>query len=182
MGRRLITGEIERLAWQSPGEPEIALFAVYAAAGDRNASALRRVLQLPVSPRTWHRVFPYLPREICADGSLILWHPDPQGWQLALDRVHAGLPLNGRKSGAYLLTPGSDKITLRDFHDFDDAGLVDWSIAVPDVRFRDLCGSLHGELCRLSELVARWALQVGPIHAGQTLASRQAPALPSQRH
>jgi hypothetical protein len=138
---------------------------------------LGRALQLPVSPRVWYRVFPYLPREVRTDGSLILWHPDEQGWAVALERVHARLALNGRKSGAYLLPPGSDRVMLRDFHDFDEADLNDWSIAVPDPHFRALCGHLQGDLCRLSELVARWALEVGPMRAGQALAVRGGQAL-----
>ena len=64
---------------------------------------------------------------------------------------------------------------LRDFHDFDEADLNDWSIAVPDPHFRALCGHLQGDLCRLSELVARWALEVGPMRAGQALAVRGGP-------
>jgi hypothetical protein len=175
MARKLNAQEIDVRVRQSPDEREIALYAAYAGAGDRGASALRRALQLPVSPRVWYRVFPYLPREVRTDGSLILWHPDEQGWAVALERVHARLALNGRKSGAYLLPPGSDRVMLRDFHDFDEADLNDWSIAVPDPHFRALCGHLQGDLCRLSELVARWALEVGPMRAGQALAVRGGP-------
>jgi hypothetical protein len=175
MGRKLNAQDIDWPLWQSPENDELTLYAAYAGAGHRDASALRRALQLPVSARVWHRVFPHLPREVRSDGSLILWHPDELGWAIALERVHARLALNGRKSGAYLLPPGSERVLLRDFHDFDDADLNDWSIAVPDAHFRALCGNLHGDLCRLSELVARWAVEVGPMRAGQALAARSRP-------
>lgn len=185
MARRLSSEEIADAARRWPQDGEIALYGVYAGAGDRDSPrdspTLRRLLSLPVSPRTWHRVFPYLPRETRADGSLVLWHPDEAGWQAALERVHARLTPQWRKSGACVAIPGSDRTVLADFHEFDELDLADWSIAVPDPQFRALCGRLDGELCRLSELVARWALEVGPVRAGQALAVRARAAPPRRR-
>ena len=180
MGRKLSSEEIAGGKRRSSNASEIALYGVYAGAGDRDAQTLRRLMNLPVSPRTWHRVFPYLPREGRSDGSLVLWLPDEAGWAAALERVHARLTPNWRKSGACVAIPGSDQVILTDFQEFDEIDLVDWSIAVPDPQYRTLCGRLDGAFCRLSELVARWALEVGPVHAGQVLATRTraAPAEP----
>jgi hypothetical protein len=181
MGRKLSAHEIEAGTGQTPAPHEIALYAMCSGASGRDSLSLRRALALPVSTRVWHRVFPYLPRELRADGALIVWHPDEAGWNDALERVHARAPLKWRKSGASLLMPGTDRAVLLDFGAFDELDLIDWSIAVPDARFRAMCARLQTEPCRLSELVARWALEVGPVRAGAALAMR-ADTAPGTRH
>jgi hypothetical protein len=169
MGRRLGEGSFRRQNIWLAHRAEITLYAANVGGVQAEASVLRRRLEPAVSMRTWHRVFPYLPREVLADGALVLWHPDEHGWQLAQDQVHALTAPAWRRSGAYLTLPGSDRMVLRDFHDLDDVDLPDWSMAVPDAGFSDLVGRMGSAPWRLSELVARWALEVGPVRAGRAL-------------
>jgi hypothetical protein len=169
MGRRLGEGSF---GWQNvwlAHRAEITLYAANVGGVPAEASALRRRFEPAVSMRTWHRVFPYLPREVLADGSLVLWHPDEHGWQLAQEQVHALTAPVWRRSGAYLTQPGSERTVLRDFHELDDIDLPDWSIAIPDRRFSELVGRMGSAPWRLSEVVARWALEVGPVRAGLAL-------------
>ena len=61
MGRRVgADGFSGQHAWLSH-QPEITLYAANVGAARAEASVLRQRLQAPVSLRTWHRVFPYLP-------------------------------------------------------------------------------------------------------------------------
>jgi hypothetical protein len=83
--------------------------------------------------------------------------------------VHAGRTIRWRKTGAYVQLPGSDRVVLRDFAELDTLELVDWSLAVPDARFRAFCARVHAEASGLGELLARWALELGPREAGTAL-------------
>jgi hypothetical protein len=181
MGRRVgADGFSGQHAWLSQ-QPEITLYAANVGVARAEASVLRQRLQAPVSLRTWHRVFPYLPTEALPDGSLVLWHPDESGWLLAQERVHQLAVPAWRRSGAYVSPPGSERLVLRDFHELDDIDLPDWSMAVPDACFAGLVARTRGAAWRLSELVARWALEVGPVRAGHTLALQYEHA-GAQRH
>ncbi len=181
MARRLTAEDLAPHAWHSARDIEITLYAADAGPADAGASSLRRALQLPVSPRTWHRVFPVLPRETRLGGALVLWHPDEAGWLRALEWVHARQVPPWALRGAYVQAPDADLPALRDFQEFDELDLADWSLAVPDPSFHALCSRLRGERLRLSELVARWALEVGPQRAGLALSQRRAGARPSNR-
>ena len=120
--------------------------------------------------RTWHRVYPFLPKEVREDGALVVWLPDGRDWQRALELVHCGRRVRWRLSGAFLeREPGCDPVPT-DLVAFDDYDLADWSLAVPDPGFRAFCGARRVSALRLSELVARWAFEVGPRVAGQMLA------------
>ena len=174
MGRKWSASDTGTRGDHAAGDDEpITLFAAWVGATDRGAAALRQALQLSVAVRTWHRVCPYLPRETRADGSLVLWHPQGADWSRAQERVHAGRRIAWRKSGAYVKLPGSESVVLHDFRDFDELDLADWSIAVPHTRFREMCLRARIDETRLSELLARWALEVGPREAG--LALRRCP-------
>jgi hypothetical protein len=180
MGRRLIENEGQ---WHPALAVQSARITLYAAKLGRvacEASALRQALRAPVPSRTWHRVCPYLPRETLADGSLVLWHPDESGWSLALEQVHRLCAPAWRLSGAYVAIPGTERVEMRDFHAFDELDLPDWSLAVPDPGFAEMLMHLDGNAWRLSELVARWALQAGPSRAGKILAVDPPPGPPSQ--
>ena len=181
MGRRLIENEGQ---WHPAMAAQSTLITLYAAklgAVAPDASALRQALQPPVPSRTWHRVCPYLPRETLADGSVVLWHPDDTGWPLALEQVHRLCAPVWRLSGAYVAVPGTERVEMRDFHAFDELDLPDWTLAVPDPGFAELLTHLDGSAWRLSELVARWALQVGPARAGKALVTAL-PQAPSGQH
>jgi hypothetical protein len=147
---------------------EITVFAALAGPQDASPADIRRLLMPGLPARTWHRVFPFLPRERRPDGTSVVWHPLGRGWQLAVECVHARIRIRWRLSGAYLQWPGSDLASPTDLAEFDERPIADWSLAVPDPEFRALCrrGSVA---LRLSELVARWALEVGPSHAGRAL-------------
>jgi hypothetical protein len=181
MGKRVGAGGFsEQSPWLNR-PPEITLYAANVGVARAEASVLRQRLQPPVSMRTWHRVFPYLPIEAQPDGALVLWHPDESGWLLAQEQVHQLVAPAWRRSGAYVSPPGSDRLVLRDFQELDDIDLADWSMAVPDVGFADLVCRAGAAAWRLSELVARWALEVGPVRAGQALALQYEGA-DGQRH
>ena len=81
---------------------------------------------------------------------------------------------------AYVAVRGTERVEMRDFHALDEIDLPDWSLAVPDPGFADMLGHLDGNAWRLSELVARWALQVGPAHAGKALVAALPQDPPSQ--
>lgn len=188
MGRRWFAADAGTSATRAQGAcEEIVVFAVHAGAPDRDQAAIRRGLQVEVPVRVWHRVYPVLPKELRGDGGLIVWIPHEGGWDAALECVHARRPVRWRKSGVCLQLPGSNHVILRDFSEFDDAGLADWSLAVPDRRFVEFCARARcadGE--RLSEMLARWALEIGPREAGRVVgrARPRVPAtpLPSTRH
>ncbi len=180
MGRRLIEDERPWHPAMAASGGRITLYAAKLGPMPGDASALRQALCPPVPPRTWHRVYPYLPRETLADGSLVLWHPDEAGWSLALEQVHRLCAPTWRLSGAYVAVPGTERVEMRDFHALDEIDLPDWSLAVPDPGFADMLGHLDGNAWRLSELVARWALQVGPAHAGKALVAALPQDPPSQ--
>ncbi len=135
---------------------EITVFAAFAGPPDANPADIRRSLMPGFPARTWHRVFPFLPRERGPDGAGVIWHPLGEGWQLAVDCVHARRPIRWRLSGAYLQWPGSDLASPTDLVDFDEIPITDWSLAVPDADFRTFCRRGSTAL-RLSEMVARWA-------------------------
>jgi len=147
---------------------EITAFAALAGAADASSADIRRLVAPGLPARIWHRVFPFLPRERTADGASVVWHPLGRGWHLAVECVHARRPIRWRLSGAYLQWPQSDLASPADLVDFDDIPIADWSLAVPDPDFRAFCRRGCVAL-RLSELVARWALEVGPSRAGRAL-------------
>ncbi|MBU6271253.1 MAG: hypothetical protein KGQ67_08125 [Betaproteobacteria bacterium] len=180
MGRRLIETEGQWHPALAAASARITLYAAKLGRVAADASALRQALQPSVPARTWHRVCPYLPREVLADGSLVLWHPDDAGWALALEQVHRLCAPSWRLSGAYVAIPGTERVEPRDFHAFDEIDLPDWSLAVPDPGFADMLGHLDGNAWRLSELIARWALQVGPARAGKVLLGALPQDPPSQ--
>jgi hypothetical protein len=171
MGRRWIAADASASVSRAPGgRDEIVVFAVDAGAPDRDQASIRRSLHVDVPVRVWHRVYPALPKELRSDGDLIVWIPSEAGWDAALECVHARRQVRWRKSGVCLQLPGSNQVILRDFSEFDDAGLADWSLAVPDRRFVEFCARVRcadGE--RLSELLARWALEIGPREAGRVV-------------
>lgn len=169
MGRRLGTEGFVGYRLPTPRHEEIALYGANLGRVRGDASSLRRALQMPVPLRTWHRVFPYLPQETLPDGALVIWHPDADGWRSALEAVHQLRAPIWRRSGAYVSMPGSGLVGLHDFHDLDDIDLPDWSIAMPDADFADRVRRMNLQPCRLSELAARWALEVGPQRAGVAL-------------
>jgi hypothetical protein len=147
---------------------EITVFAALAGPPDASPGEIRRLLMPGLPARTWHRVFPFLPRECGPDGAGVVWHPLGEGWRLAVDCVHARRPIPWRLSGAYLQWPGSDLASPTDLVDFDEIAIADWSLAVPDADYRAFCRRGSTAL-RLSELVARWVLAVGPSRAGRAL-------------
>ncbi len=168
MGSRLESGSLGAARRRLHPRDEITVFAALAGPADARPGDIRRLLMPGLPARTWHRVFPFLPREQRPDGSSVVWHPLGKGWQRAVERVHARMPIHWRLSGAYLQFPGSDLASPVDLVDFDEIPITDWSLAVPDPDFRAFChrGSVS---LRLSELVARWVLEVGPNRAGRAL-------------
>ena len=169
MGRRLGSEGFVGHRLPSLQQVEIPLYGANLGRVRGEASLLRRTLQMPIALRTWHRVFPYLPQEILPGGALVIWHPDGDGWGMALDAVHALRAPLWRKSGAYVAMPGAGLVGLHDFHDLDDIDLPDWSMAMPDADFADHVRRMSQQPFRLSELAARWALTVGPQRAGMAL-------------
>jgi hypothetical protein len=151
-------------------EEEIAAFLSRGGRADATSAAIRLRVAPGLPQRTWHRVFPALPKEVMADGSLLVWHPLGEGWAQALDRVHARRRVHWRLSGALLQWPGSGELSAADLSDFDDMDIADWSLAVPHPGFRAFCAASRAGAPRLSELVARWAFEVGPEVAGRVLA------------
>ena len=150
MGRRLIEDERPWHPAMAASGGRITLYAAKLGPMPGDASALRQALCPPVPPRTWHRVYPYLPRETLADGSLVLWHPDEAGWSLALEQVHRLCAPTWRLSGAYVAVRGTERVEMRDFHALDEIDLPDWSLAVPDPGFADMLGHLDGNAWRWS--------------------------------
>jgi len=168
MGSRLEPGNLGSARRGSHPREEITVFAALAGPADARSADIRRLLMPGLPTRTWHRVFPFLPRERRSDGTSVVWHPLGAGWQRAVECVHARTPIRWRMSGAYLQWPGSDLASPTDLVDFDEIPIADWSLAVPDPDFRAFCRGGSVAL-RLSELVARWALEVGPSRAGRAL-------------
>jgi hypothetical protein len=173
MGRKWTAVDATATAGDRSCDSEITVYAAFVGAADLDRSELRRGLQTSVTTRVWHRVFPYLPREKLADGSMVLWHPHGDGWWRALDYVHAGRRVVWRCSGAYLQLPASDAVVLHDFADLDAMDIADWTLAIPHPGFATFCARLREPVGRLSELVARWALEVGPHEAGLAFMHRQ---------
>jgi len=152
------------------GDEEIAAFLSRGGRADATSAAIRLLVSPGLPQRTWHRVFPALPKEVMPDGSLLVWHPLGDGWAQALDRVHARRRIRWRLSGTLLRWPGSGELSAADLSDFDGIDIADWSLAVPDPGFRAFCAARRAAALRLSELVARWAFEAGPEVAGRALA------------
>jgi len=168
MGSKLESGNLCADRARCGAPDEIAVFAAFGGAPGTDSAELRRRVAPEVSARTWHRVFPYLPKEV-REGGIAVWHPAGDDWARTLEHVHAGRPIRWRRSGAYLQWPGTDRVVLTDLAAFDDLEISDWSLAVPDARFRALCARCGEGALRLSEVVARWALEAGPRVAGAAL-------------
>lgn len=172
MGSKLESGSLHtgrRGQWL---REEMTSFAAYVGAADCGSAEIRRRVVPELPARIWHRVFPFLPKERHCDGGIVVWHPAGEDWSRALDCVHARRPIPWRRSGAYLQLPDSDALVLADLVDFDDLEISDWSLAVPDPRFGAFCRARDLAAPRLSEMVARWALQTGPREAGRLLGTR----------
>lgn len=183
MGSKLESGNLHGGRTGRRLREEIVSFAAYVGASDCGSAEIRRRVVPELPARTWHRVFPFLPKERRGDGAIVVWHPAGDDWSRALDHVHARRPIAWRRSGAYLQLPESEALVLADLVDFDDLQLSDWSLAVPDPRFGAFCRASDFAAPRLSEMVARWALQTGPREAGRLLGARcrlLAPAVPGR--
>lgn len=168
MGSKLESGNLCAHRAHRDASDEIAVFAAFGGPADTGSAELRRRLVPDVPARTWHRVFPFLPKER-REGGIVVWHPVGDDWARSLERVHAGRTIRWRRSGAYLQWPGIERLVPTDLAAFDDLEISDWSLAVPDARFRALCARCGEGAQRLSEVVARWALEAGPRVAGAAL-------------
>ena len=150
-------------------DDRITAFAACIRDCDLTGASVRQHLRPDNPVRVWHRVFPYLPREQMPDGSILVWHPNEDGWIRAVDRVHANRPIQWRRSGAYVRVPGADRVMLHDFQRLDALESADWSALLPDPRFRAFVADVAPGCVSLSEFVARWACAVGPDEAGVVL-------------
>ena len=147
----------------------ISTFAARLKCAGPDGARVRRLLQPDIPVRIWHRVYPYLPKEHLADGSLIVWHPGDDGWTRAIDCVHANRAILWRCSGASLMPAGAMRPVLHDFRALDTLDLADWSALVPDPRFREFIARADLQCRTLAEFVARWACELGPQEAGVVL-------------
>lgn len=166
------TPAFERLGARvsSDADDRITAFAAHLRDCDATgASSVRQRLRPDIPVRIWHRVFPYLPREQMPDGSVLVWHPNEDGWTQAVDRVHANRPIRWRRSGAYVRAPGADRVMLHDFRRLDALESSDWSSLLPDPRFLAFVSGAAPGCGSLSEFVARWAFTLGPDEAGVAL-------------